>query len=209
MSSHEHDAVAESGRPHGHHNHHGFDPDHLMSMEERRNTMMAPEKVLPEFLTRNDMTLVDIGCGAGYFTIPAARILDRGRVYAVDRQQNMIDTTLKRAETAGLTNIEGIVAASTDLPLQDASIDSVLLAMVFHDIQEQSETLSEIKRVLKSGGSLYLVEWDRIDTDFGPPMELRIRPSELTERLTSAGFEIADLHTSTVQPAVYFVHARS
>lgn len=198
--------------PHDHtqhqHGHAGFDPVRLLAMEERRRSFMPPEPVVEELLTDPSWSLLDLGCGTGYYTLPAARLLSGGRVYALDVQENMVRTTLERVKDAGLHNVDGIIAPSDRIPLGDASVDGALVAMVFHDLTEKSETLAELRRVLKPDGVLSMVEWDRIETDFGPPMSIRITPSELEETLETAGFTVVDSKRSEVQPALYFLRAR-
>ncbi|QSO51393.1 class I SAM-dependent methyltransferase [Alicyclobacillus curvatus] len=199
---------SEHQHTHDHH-HRTFDPNHLQSMEARRRAFMNPEHVLPKFLTRANMTLLDVGCGAGFFTVPAAKWLIDGKVYALDRQQDMIDVTLRRAAEANLKNVQGITSSATAIPLPTNSVDAALMSMVFHDIPEQTELLSETARVLVPGGILYMVEWDRNGTEFGPPMHIRIRPSELRETLETNHFVVDDITHSDVEPAVYFVTART
>lgn len=190
--------------------HHGiFDPERLQKMESQWQRYMSPSTILPRFLTRTNMTLVDLGCGAGYFTIPAAKMIYDGQVYAVDRQLDMVHTTLNRARAESLTNIDGIVALATNFPIPTASADAVLMSMMFHHVEEQTQVLSEVKRVLRPGGILYFVEWDRVETEFGPPMQVRIRPDELCTMLTDNGYIIRDVSHSSVQPAVYFIEART
>lgn len=196
----------------GHSHHHGeqtFDPNQLLATEEMRRRFMPPERILSEFLVAPNTVLADIGCGVGFFTIPAAKMLPEGKVYAVDLQQNMVDATMQRALEDGIANVHGITASATDLPLDNESVDAVLMSMMFHDVPQQDEMLSEVKRILKPEGSFYMVEWDRVATDLGPPMEIRIRPNEMTEKLERVGFRIESVHDSEEQKAVYFVHARA
>lgn len=186
-----------------------FDPERLQKMESQWQRYMSPVTILPKFLTRTNMTLVDLGCGAGYFTIPAAKMINDGHVYAVDRQQDMVHTTLTRARAEALTNIDGIIALATNLPIPDASVDAVLMSMMFHHVDEQTQMLNEVKRVLRPNGILYIVEWDRVDSEFGPPMQIRVRPEELCTMLTENHYMIQNVSHSDVQPAVYFIEART
>ncbi len=192
------------------HHHDGsreFDPLHLMAMEEQRKTFMPPDATLEDFLTNSHENMVDLGCGAGYFTIPAAKKLQNGMVYAIDRQQNMIDITLTRAKEQGLTNVRGIVASATKIPLENHTIDAMLMSMMFHDVKEQDAMLEEAKRILKPEGILYMVEWDQEQSDFGPPMNIRIRPGTLTHTLEKAGFSVQRMHHAANHRAIYFVYA--
>lgn len=178
-------------------------------MESQWQRYMNPATILPKFLTRSNLTIVDLGCGAGYFTIPAAKMLHNGHVYAVDQLEEMVHTTLNRARAEALTNMEGMVAAATHLPIPTASVDAVLMSMVFHHVDEPAQTLDEIRRVLKPNGILFIVEWDRVDTEFGPPMQIRLRPDGLCALLTDHHYTIHDVSHLDMEPAVYFIEARS
>ncbi|HUX11775.1 MAG TPA: class I SAM-dependent methyltransferase [Spirochaetia bacterium] len=185
----------------------GFDPEVLLAREEHRKTMLPPDEILPQFLTRNDAVMLDLGCGAGFFTLPAARFLTAGKVYAVDLQKSMVDTTLRRVKEAQLSNVEGITAPAANVPLADSSVDVVLLSMMLHDIDTRTQALAEAARVLKPGGTLFMIEIDRIDGGFGPPMEVRIPPDELREMLRDAGFTVLEVSDSPRQKSLYFVRA--
>ncbi|WP_455382291.1 class I SAM-dependent methyltransferase [Salinispira pacifica] len=211
----------EEGRHHGshHHHHHGrplftghampaFNPEDLLRREERRRTMLQPEKALQLFLDRNDAVMLDLGCGVGMFSLVAARYLSAGKVYASDVHQGMVDTTLRRAKEAGLSNVEGIAAPAAKVPLPDASVDVVLISMVLHDIDTREEALAEAARVLKPGGTLFMIEIDRIDGGFGPPMEMRIPPAELRTMVSASGLEVTYVNDSPWQKSLYFLHAK-
>lgn len=184
-----------------------FDPQQLLMMEERRRSFMPPEKILSDWLIQPSTRLADLGCGTGFFTIPAAKMLTQGMVYAVDVQEDMVRLTMQRVESEGLSNVVGMVGSAHQLELEDKCVDAVLLSMVFHDISESEALLSDIKRILVPQGSLYMVEWDKVETAFGPPMDIRIHPDDLRHILETAGFAIRDLHYSESEQAAYFVHA--
>ncbi len=177
--SHEHDA----GRRH-------FDPQFFLSMEDARRRVLPPEEVLRDFLPSDDAALADIGAGAGFFALPAARYLSGGHVYAVDRQEDMLALLRRRAAEAGLENIVPVLSDAKALPLEGQSVDAVLMANVFHDIGDQSAMLSEVGRILRPQGAFYLVEWDKVETEMGPPQEIRIAPPDLEQALRDGGFAV-------------------
>jgi ubiquinone/menaquinone biosynthesis C-methylase UbiE len=185
----------------------GFDPEVLLAREEHRKAMLPPNEILPQFLTRSDAVMLDLGCGAGFFTLPAAKFLTAGKVYAADLQKSMVDTTLRRATEAQLSNVEGIIAPAASVPLADSSVDAVLMSMMLHDIDTRTEALAEVARVLKPGGTLFMIEIDRIDGGFGPPMEVRIPPVELRVMLRDAGLTVLDVTDSPRQKSIYFLRA--
>ncbi len=177
---------------HEHHEHGPghFDPHRLHAMEERRRAEMPPEDVLKAFVRPDMRRFADIGCGSGFFTVAAAQLLPDARVFAVDRQQDMLDFVASRIRNAGLTNVETVQADATRLPFADGELDAVLMANVFHDIPERDEMRAEVYRVLKPGGTFFLVEWEKDDTPMGPPQEIRIGSDELTAILVSGGFKV-------------------
>ena len=176
--------------PHHHDGHPQFDPHRLHAMEERRSAEMAPEDILRTVATEDLTSLADIGCGSGYFTIAAARMLPQTRILAVDRQQDMLDFVAERARSAGLTNVETIQSDATSLPFADAELDAVLMSHVFHDIPEHAAMREEVHRVLKPGGAFFLVEWEKEDTPMGPPLAIRIGSDDLSAILRAGGFKV-------------------
>jgi len=177
--------------PHGH-EHQDFDPERLLAQEERRRLIMPPEEVLAP-LGEDLATLADVGCGAGFLALPLARLHPRARVLAVDRRRDSLDLVASRAAKAGLANIETVLADATCLPFADESVDAVLMASVFHDIPDRAAARDEVRRVLRPGGTFLLIEWDRLDAGWGPPIELRIGPEELAGVLAEGGFAVTEL----------------
>jgi len=100
---------------------------------------------------RQKQTVLDFGCGVGNFTIPAAGVVGRsGKVYAVDKNRESLDELMKRAKEKRLKNIVRVdVSEESDLPLQDESVDVVLLYDVIHLVDNRKELLADIYRVLK------------------------------------------------------------
>ncbi|CAB1130253.1 protein of unknown function [Candidatus Hydrogenisulfobacillus filiaventi] len=172
--------------PHG-----GFDPERLLAAEAARRQHLPPESLLPDFLYRRDETLIDYGCGAGFFTIPAARYLTGGRVWALDRDPRMVAATTERARREGLPNVAGLVADG-DVPALPPA-DAVLMANVFHDLDDPDAVLRRLHPLLQPHGRLYLVEWLPVPTEMGPPLAIRIGPEALAARLEAAGFEVRRL----------------
>ncbi|OLZ08494.1 class I SAM-dependent methyltransferase [Sulfobacillus thermosulfidooxidans] len=183
------------------HHSHDFDPVRLVQMETSRRDIFPPHMTLDHFLVRPDMVIADIGCGPGYYAIEAAQRLPEGQVYAIDRQQDMLEWTKKRAQNSGLTNLMGLKASADQIPLEAESLDAVLMANVLHDLPDHARVVTEVYRLLKPGGTYFLVEWDKIPTEFGPPLEIRFTPSELMNLLNHHHFE----HIQQIEaPAPWF-----
>ncbi len=113
------------------------------------------EKVLKEVGIKKDQIILDFGCGSGYYTIPAAKIVgDGGKVYALDKSRASLREVMRRAKSQKLKNIR-IIETSGELkiPLEDESVDVILLYDVIHSYYfsstERRELLNEIYRVSK------------------------------------------------------------
>jgi ubiquinone/menaquinone biosynthesis C-methylase UbiE len=142
-------------------------------------------------LTRETSTAVDLGCGYGTFTIPAAR-LTQSTVHGFDIEPKMIRATASKAESAGLTNVElhlrDFEAEGTGLP--DVSVGYVMLFNLLH-AEEPDRLLREAYRILAPGGSVAVMHWisDR-PTPRGPSMEIRPRPEDCRRWMIAQGFRI-------------------
>jgi demethylmenaquinone methyltransferase/2-methoxy-6-polyprenyl-1,4-benzoquinol methylase len=105
---------------------------------------------------RSGQQVLEIGCGTGFFTIPAAKLVgDQGRVYAVDPHPTAIEQVARKIQNAGLTNVRLIKADATQAGLASGCIDLVLLfGVIPSPLIPLDRLLSEIHRLLRSEGTL-------------------------------------------------------
>jgi ubiquinone/menaquinone biosynthesis C-methylase UbiE len=119
---------------------------------------MPPVKTLEMLGFTGGVDMADIGCGIGYFSIPAAEIAGpSSKIYALDISIEMLDEVEKRALETGLSNIHNIMVDEYDLKLSDQSVGFAILCNVLHEIEDKNRYLSEICRILQDGGSLQLL----------------------------------------------------
>jgi ubiquinone/menaquinone biosynthesis C-methylase UbiE len=116
------------------------------------------EKFLRAIGIKQGQLIVDFGCGAGHYTIPAAKIVGkRGTVYAIDKDNSALDQVMQRAKSENLNNIIPLNTLGTvKIDLEDETIDVVLLYDVLHyrDIDERKELYSEVHRILRPSALL-------------------------------------------------------
>ncbi len=128
-----------------------------------RRWMQSPDKLIERSGIRPGMMVVEIGCGSGAFTTFTARVVgERGKVYAVDIQPEMLaqlKRKLSKMENRDITNIEIKEASAYELPFEDESLDLVYMVTVLMEIPDRSRALQEIKRILKPGGILAVTEF--------------------------------------------------
>jgi SAM-dependent methyltransferase len=126
-----------------------------------RRLFESPERLLSPHVTPG-MTVLEPGCGMGFFTLPLARLVGpAGKVICVDVQPRMIEGLRRRARRAGLLDrIEPSVCTPEDLGLADWQ-ERVDLAVVIHTVHETGDAgrfLGQIAAALRTGGGLLLVE---------------------------------------------------
>jgi ubiquinone/menaquinone biosynthesis C-methylase UbiE len=106
-------------------------------------------------------TVLDFGCGYGSYTIPVAEIIgEKGKVYALDKDKEALDSLMHRGELEGLNNIDRMeTSGELEIQLTDDSVDAVLLFDVFHSFffpkaSDRKKLLGEIHRVMKPSAFL-------------------------------------------------------
>ncbi len=155
--------------------------------------LIDPATLWKELDFSKGITLLDLGCGPGHYALAAAqRIGPEGKVYAVDLWDEGVAHLRQRAGQECLYNIKGLVAEAGDIPLDDQSVDVGFMATVLHDLVEAGTAagaLEEMLRVLKPGGQLAIVEFDKIDGPPGPPKHIRLAPEEVDALVAPYGFK--------------------
>lgn len=161
-------------------------------LSDERTAHLQPDKLLRELGLSEGMTIADIGCGPGFFTIPAAQIVGpNGVALAADIQGEMLSTVRSRALEFELTNVRIVKTNDREIPIPAGSCDFALLAFTLHEIEHRASFLHRAARLLKPGGKLVLLEWEKVESDPGPPIEDRISPEELTADAQAAGLRTA------------------
>jgi arsenite methyltransferase len=103
--------------------------------------------------------VLDIGCGAGFDTLQAARqVGPRGRVLAVDMTPAMLEKTRAGARELGVTNVEAREGFAEELPATDASVDVVISNGVMNLTPDKQRSLGEVYRVLRPGGRFQIAD---------------------------------------------------
>jgi ubiquinone/menaquinone biosynthesis C-methylase UbiE len=134
------------------------------------------------------MCVADIGAGSGRLTVPMARRVAPGIAYGTDIQPEMLQFLEARARSEGLSNLKGILGDLDDVQLPEDSVDLVLLVDAYHEFGNPWEMARSIRRALRPGGRVALVEFRAEDPEV-PIKELhKMTESQARRELEAAGF---------------------
>jgi ubiquinone/menaquinone biosynthesis C-methylase UbiE len=149
----------------------------------------SPSKALSLIGIQPGMTVADIGAGSGYMTMRIAPLVGpTGKVYAEDIQPALLQLVQRRALTAHLSNVEVVLGSDTDTGLSDSSVDIALLVDVYHEFQHPREMLRSIRRSLKPGGRLVLIEYRKEDATLPIAPTHRLSVAEAMAEVQAEGF---------------------
>jgi ubiquinone/menaquinone biosynthesis C-methylase UbiE len=137
------------------------------------------------------MVFMDIGCGNGFFTIPAAeQVGENGKVYALDANAEAVETVKSKAATNGLKNIVAKAAEAEETVFCDECADMVFFSIVLHDFRDPPKVLSNAKRMIKPDGTLINLDWKKKRMALGPPMQIRFSEEQAQALIKQAGFTV-------------------
>jgi ubiquinone/menaquinone biosynthesis C-methylase UbiE len=154
-----------------------------------------PERVLDALAITPDMQVADVGAGTGYFSLRIARRLGpQGRVFATDIQPEMLARLRANAAAAGISSIVAVPCTDRDAGLLPSSVDLELLVDVYHELAHPEDTLRQLRRALRPGGRLVLVEYRGDDPDVGIKPEHAMTIPQVRAEVESCGFKLTKLH---------------
>jgi predicted methyltransferase len=156
---------------------------------DQRNAIVAAAGLRP------GMAVADIGAGTGLFTrLFAAQVGKSGRVYAVDIARQFIEGNIRRARAEGHENVIGVESTQEDTRLAPASVDLVFICDAYHHFEQPQAMLASIRRALRPGGTLVLVDFERIP-GVSPDWivkHVRAGKEEFRAEIEAAGFRFVE-----------------
>jgi ubiquinone/menaquinone biosynthesis C-methylase UbiE len=161
--------------------------------EKERRKWQNPEAILVDVGVKPGLVFVDVGCGHGFFALPAARLVgEGGRVYGVDADSEAIDGLKEKAAKEKLRNLVLEVEMAEQTVFCDSCADIVFFGIVLHDFADTSKVLSNAKKMLKPTGRLIDLDWKKELMQLGPPLRIRFDEKEASNLIEKAGFSIGE-----------------
>ena len=191
--------------PHEMHQRHNDPMAYIASLDDpKRDVYQKPDAVMAALALRAGEVVADIGAGSGYFALRFARAVgDTGRVYAVDISPDMVRHVNRRVRDAGIRNVVSVLAEPDDPLLPDTSVDRFVIVDTWHHIEDQAKYLGLMKKMLKPGGQVVHIDFQKRELPIGPPLAMKIAREDLVKQMQGAGFRLAAEHTFL--PYQYFL----
>jgi ubiquinone/menaquinone biosynthesis C-methylase UbiE len=175
-----------------------LDPKAYIAMldDPARDAYQKPHEVITALRLKKGEVIADIGAGSGYFTFRLSNhVGGAGRIYAVDISPDMIVHLNRRIRDLRAKNVVTILAAPDDPLLADASIDRFFICDTWHHIADHPRYLALLRKMLKPGGEVVMIDFKKAQTPVGPPLEMRIDRDDLLREMEGNGFRLAAEHT--------------
>jgi len=151
-----------------------------------RDAWQKPHEVIEALALAPDATVADIGAGTGYFATRLARMLPKGRVYAVDLEPDMVKHLGARAKREGLPNLAAVQGAPDEARLP-AKVDLALLVDVYHHLEERTNYFAKL-----DARRVAIIDF-RPDATVGPRAG-RIAPETVKREMAAASYALSAEH---------------
>jgi ubiquinone/menaquinone biosynthesis C-methylase UbiE len=167
-----------------------FNPEKMAKLDSpERLASLPPQQQLDRLDVKDSVSVLDIGAGTGYFTLPAAE-RTTGTVYALDVEPRMLERIRERAIEKNLANVQTMEGRFEHLPLESETVDRVIASHVLHEAEPFEQALREIDRVLRKGGRCLCIDWEKKATEQGPPQDHRIHSDDMKAAFEQMGYRV-------------------
>jgi ubiquinone/menaquinone biosynthesis C-methylase UbiE len=167
------------------------------AIDDERRKWQNPEAILADIGLRPGLTFVDIGCGGGFFALPAARIVgETGKVHGLDTNTRSIASLRELAASEGLTNLDLTIGKAEELTICEQCADIVFFGIALHDFQDPSRVLENARKMVKPAGRLVNLDWKKEPMKLGPPVEIRFSQETASRLIEAAGFIVETIKGS-------------
>jgi predicted methyltransferase len=158
---------------------------------EAREIFTRRRQILEQLGLRPGMAVADVGAGTGLFVGPIAkRVGPEGKVYATDISPRFIEHLRERASKAGLTQVEVVLGKDRSAELPEDSIDLAFLCDVYHHFEYPRSMLASLRRALRPGAALVVIDFERIPGRSQPWILGHVRAGKqvFADEIEDAGF---------------------
>ena len=139
-------------------------------------------------------TIADIGSGGGFFTFLFSQLVgEKGKIYAIDTNEDFLEFIHKQAVKQGLTNITIVLATEQAIPLPSHCVDLLFVRSVYHHLPNRTSYFSEAKKLLTSQGQIAIIEFSQQGSklSFHRRCGHNVPKEIIVEEMGKAGFKVS------------------
>ncbi len=156
-----------------------------------RESEEQPTRAVKALGLKAGMVIADVGAGSGYYTVRLARAVGpTGQVYATDLQPGMLELIRGKIAREKLGNVTLVQGMADDPKLPDATFDMILMVDVYHELSGPQAFIAKLKRALKAGGRLVLIEFRGEDPNVPIQEVHKMTVSQIRQELAADGLAI-------------------
>jgi len=163
-------------------------------MAADRKEWQNPDEILDQLKIKEGWSVVDLGCGPGFFTVPLSkRVGKNGKVFAVDSDSVMLHHLESNLQNTAFAKsiVEMIQADVCASGIPSGCADMVLFANLLHDLDNQKIFFDEVTRMLSEDGRIVDIDWQRMNTNaLGPPLDRRLSENQSRIIIRENGYRI-------------------
>ena len=137
-------------------------------------------------------TIADIGAGSGYHVFKIAPLADKGLIYAVDIQKEMLNAIRDQNKSTGATNIELVKGTEQSVNLPENSVDKILMVDVYHEFNYPKEMLASMRKALRKNGTIYLIEYRGEDESIPIKKLHKMTEAQAVKEFEANGFRLKE-----------------
>ncbi len=173
-----------------------------------REQWQKPDEVIRALGIQEGMVVADIGAGSGYFTRRFARAVgERGKVYAVDIDAEILEYLGETVRQQGVRNVEIVVGREDNSLLPEKGVDLVFFCDTTHHMRDRAGYFRHVRQILRPGGRMAIIDYPPEAHELGycphKPEELVPR-WQIIEEAQRTGFELVG-EFSFLHPRQYFL----
>ena len=164
---------------------------HSPEDEAARRRWQHPESILEGIGLAPGGTFIDVGCGDGFFALPAARIVGpHGRVCGIDIDAEALDLLQEKAFREGIDNVVLQLGMAEETILCNGCADVVFFGIDLHDFVDPVRVLENARRMAAPGGLIVDMDWKKEPLPLGPPAAKKFSPEYAAALMAEAGLRV-------------------
>jgi SAM-dependent methyltransferase len=182
-----------NGHKEGHHgHHHRFDDAEKWAKvfeDKKRDSWQRPARVIKEVGIKSNSLVADIGSATGYFPVRISKVANRGRVWGVDIEPNMVNFLNRRAKKERLSNVFSILGTFDD-PLIPEPVDFIFIVDTYHHISKRLTYFKNLKSYLRKNGKVVIIDFRKGELPFGPKDAMKLSNATVISEMKEAGYKL-------------------